>query len=174
MTPENINVCEEDNNMKNLFKIKFFKRKIYAPLEGELCSLETVPDDTFAQKVLGEGVAIIPSNGQVLAPFNGSVTSVFNTKHAIALTSDKGVEVLIHIGIDTVALNGEGFTAHVKDGDTVQKGQLLMDVDLNFIKEKGYSLISPIIVTNTQDYAEVVPTTDKKHVTNDDDIITVL
>lgn len=164
---QSVNEPEEKSHLKQSIKI-------YAPLEGELVSIEDVPDDTFAQKLMGEGVAIIPSNGKLLAPFAGKVTSIFNTKHAFGLTSDTGVELLIHVGIDTVELKGEGFTTHVKEGDTIEKGQLLMDIDLNFIKEKGYPIITPIIVTNTQSYLEVLTKTDKKHVTNDDDIIVIL
>lgn len=115
---------------------------------GQLIAMEDVNDETFCNKVLGDGVAIKPVEGAVYAPVNGTVASVFETKHAICLVSDAGEEILIHIGIDTVNLNGEHFTAHVKDGDKVKAGQLLIEFDLKKIEEKGYDTVIPMIFTD--------------------------
>ena len=115
---------------------------------GQLIAMEDVNDETFRNKVLGDGVAIKPVEGAVYAPVNGTVASVFETKHAICLVSDAGEEILIHIGIDTVNLNGEHFTAHVKDGDKVKAGQLLIEFDLKKIEEKGYDTVIPMIFTD--------------------------
>ncbi len=115
---------------------------------GRLIAMEDVNDETFRNKVLGDGVAIKPEAGAVYAPVNGTVASVFETKHAICLVSDAGEEILIHIGIDTVNLNGEHFTAHVKDGDKVKAGQLLIEFDLKKIGEKGYDTVIPMIFTD--------------------------
>lgn len=115
---------------------------------GRLIAMEDVNDETFRNKVLGDGVAIKPEAGAVYAPVNGTVASVFETKHAICLVSDAGEEILIHIGIDTVNLNGEHFTAHVKDGDKVKAGQLLIEFDLKKIGEKGYDKVIPMIFTD--------------------------
>ncbi len=115
---------------------------------GRLIAMEDVNDETFRNKVLGDGVAIKPEAGAVYAPVNGTVASVFEKKHAICLVSDAGEEILIHIGIDTVNLNGEHFTAHVKDGDKVKAGQLLIEFDLKKIGEKGYDTVIPMIFTD--------------------------
>ncbi|AMV63117.1 PTS system, beta-glucoside-specific IIB component [Pediococcus damnosus] len=142
-------------------------KKVYSPVKGEMINLESVSDDTFAKKMLGDGVAIIPEEGKIYAPFDGQIMTVFPTKHAIGLKSDTGIELLIHIGLDTVNLKGAPFTAHVKDNDQVKKGQLLMDVDLDAIKKAGYDITTPIVVTNTKDFVEIV-SNDKTTVTNDD------
>ncbi|GEL15985.1 beta-glucoside-specific PTS transporter subunit IIABC [Pediococcus cellicola] len=142
-------------------------KKVYSPVKGEMINLESVADDTFAQKMLGDGVAIIPEEGKIYAPFDGEVMTVFPTKHAIGLKSDNGIELLIHIGLDTVNLKGAPFTAHVADNDKIKKGQLLMDVDLAAIKQAGYDTTTPVIVTNTKDFVEIV-SNEKTTVTNED------
>ena len=111
---------------------------ILAPMSGSVIALEQVPDSTFASGLLGKGVAIIPAVGQVIAPFPGEVASLFQTKHAIGLQSDSGIELLIHVGIDTVKLDGVPFTAHVKEGDRVQAGDLLIEFDRRAILDAGY------------------------------------
>ncbi|ERI89723.1 putative PTS system glucose-specific EIICBA component [Clostridiales bacterium oral taxon 876 str. F0540] len=121
---------------------------LYSPMEGEVVSLDKVPDDVFSAKLLGDGFGIVPSQGEVFAPADGEVTVLFPTKHAAAVTTDNGLEVLVHIGIDTVALNGEGFTAHVAQGDKVKKGDLLISFDTKVVGEKAKSLTSAVIVTN--------------------------
>ena len=116
---------------------------------------ESLQDETFAGEVLGKGIAVIPKEGKVLAPFDGTVDTVFDTKHAIGMTSDRGVELLIHVGINTVELNGVPYKAHVADGDTVKKGQLLLEFDIQAIREAGYDITTPVVVTNTDDFQEV-------------------
>lgn len=128
---------------------------IGAPLCGTALPLSEVPDETFAQGVLGQGAAIEPSEGRVTAPADGTVETLFDTKHAIGLSLDNGAEILIHVGINTVELGGEGYQAMVSEGERVRKGQTLVSFDMDFIKSKGYSLVTPVIVTNTDDYAEV-------------------
>lgn len=136
---------------------KSAKTVISSPLNGELVALNTVNDETFASEVMGKGVAIIPADGKVVSPVDGEISALFGTNHAIGLTSKEGVEVLIHIGIDTVELNGEGFTAHIKQGDKVKKGDLLVEFDLDFIKEKGYDPTTMMIITNSANYLEFIP-----------------
>jgi len=129
-------------------KVKSGSYTLYSPMEGEVVSLDKVPDDVFSAKLLGDGFGIIPGKGEVYAPADGEVTVLFPTKHAAAVTTDNGLEVLVHIGIDTVALNGEGFTAHVAQGDKVKKGDLLISFDTKVVGEKAKSLTSAVIVTN--------------------------
>jgi PTS system beta-glucosides-specific IIC component len=129
---------------------------ILSPMTGTVLALDQVPDTTFASGLLGKGVAIIPSDNKVIAPFAGEVASLFQTKHAIGLLSDNGIEVLIHVGIDTVKLEGKPFTAHVKVGDRVQAGDLLVEFDRQAIIDAGYDLATPIIISNSDDYHEVM------------------
>jgi glucose PTS system EIICBA or EIICB component len=119
-----------------------------SPIEGEIVELDKVPDEVFSDKLLGDGFAVVPKGNKVYAPADGEVTVLFPTKHAVAITTKEGLEVLIHVGIDTVSLNGEGFTAHVAQGDKVKKGDLLLTLDLELIGAKVKSLISPVIITN--------------------------
>ncbi|MDO5294031.1 MAG: glucose PTS transporter subunit IIA [bacterium] len=128
---------------------------VYAPMEGKAVKLEDVNDGVFSEGMLGNGMAIEPSTGVVTAPFDGEVTMVFDTKHAIGLKSEEGVELLIHIGIDTVQLNGKHYEIRVKNNQKVRKGELIANVDLEGIKQEGYRTITPIIVTNTDDYEEI-------------------
>ncbi|WP_026908309.1 PTS sugar transporter subunit IIA [Paucisalibacillus globulus] len=134
-----------------MFKKLFNKSKethFYAPVNGKIVSLEDVPDPVFSQKMMGEGIAIIPSEGKVVAPVNGEIIQVAPTKHAIGILAEDGSEILIHFGLETVALNGEGFDVHVNPGDQVKVGQPLMDVRLNVIQEKAKDTITPIVITN--------------------------
>lgn len=128
---------------------------ILAPMSGSVIALDQVPDSTFASGLLGKGVTIIPAVGKVIAPFPGEVASLFQTKHAIGLQSDSGIELLIHVGIDTVKLDGVPFTAHVKEGDRVQAGDLLIEFDRQAILDAGYDLATPIIISNSDDYREI-------------------
>ncbi|MDE7332441.1 MAG: beta-glucoside-specific PTS transporter subunit IIABC [Lachnospiraceae bacterium] len=121
---------------------------IKAPISGKVISLEDVPDETFAGKVLGEGFAIEPSEGKVYAPFDGICESVFDTLHALSLKSDTGVELLIHVGLETVRLEGKPFTAKVEAGQRIHKGQILLEFDIKMIREMGCNTITPIIVAN--------------------------
>ncbi|MGD8192512.1 PTS sugar transporter subunit IIA [Brevibacillus ginsengisoli] len=121
---------------------------VFAPLSGEARSLEQVPDPMFAQKVIGDGVAIQPSEGILVAPAKGKIVHVATTLHAIGLVTDEGLEILCHIGIDTVKMDGQGFTSYVKAGDTVNLGDKLISFDLQLIESAGYATITPIIITN--------------------------
>lgn len=128
--------------------------EIFAPLTGEAVELSKVDDPTFAEEILGKGAAIIPSEGKVTAPFDGTVISVFDTKHAIALQSEDGLELLIHIGLDTVKLNGKHYDAKVSNGDKIKKGQELILFDMDKIKEEGYDIVTPVVITNPDDYSD--------------------
>ena len=126
-----------------------------APLAGRALPLTEVNDAVFSQKVMGDGLAIQPSEGKVYAPFDGEVASLFETKHAIGLTGDNGMELLIHIGIDTVNLQGQYYDAHVKVGDRVKQGDLLISFDKDAIEQAGYETVTPVILTNTDSYTAV-------------------
>lgn len=127
---------------------------IYAPMNGEAKALSEVNDPTFAEGILGQGAAIIPSEGKLYAPFDGKVSSVFETKHAICLENASGAEMLIHIGLETVSLGGKYYTAKVKDGDTIKTGDLLIEFDLDAIR-KDFDTITPILITNVDDFSAV-------------------
>ena len=127
---------------------------VCSPMNGELVELSKVPDATFADGILGQGAAILPSEGRLYSPVDGTVASVFDTKHAISLVTDSGAELLIHVGLETVSLGGKYFTPKVKDGDKVKAGDLLMEFDLDSIK-KDFKTFTPVLVTNADDYASV-------------------
>lgn len=146
---------------------------IYSPLEGEMVPLAQVNDPTFAEGMLGDGVAIKPYAGEVRAPFQGVVSTVFPTKHAIGLVSEDGIELMIHVGLNTVELQGTPYTLHVKDGDKIETGQLLVTFDMQAIQNAGYETITPVIVLNTGNYAEV-RTENPGEVKGMDKIITVV
>ncbi|THB85178.1 PTS beta-glucoside transporter subunit IIABC [Pantoea allii] len=129
---------------------------VLSPMTGTVLALEQVPDSTFASGLLGQGVAIIPSDNKVIAPFAGEVASLFQTRHAIGLLSDSGIELLIHVGIDTVRLDGKPFTAHVQTGDKFKPGDLLLEFNRQAILDAGYDLTTPIIITNCDEYREVM------------------
>ncbi len=122
--------------------------RVCSPVEGELIRMEEVPDPVFSQKMMGEGFAVNPSNGRICSPIKGEVTVAFETGHAYGLKSPSGVEILVHFGLDTVKLKGEGIRMHVKVGDKVKVGDLLCEVDLEAIKDKVPSLITPVVVTS--------------------------
>ncbi len=144
-----------------------------APLSGKVEALKDVPDEVFASGALGEGVAIIPSEGKVVAPCDCTVSATMDTKHAVGLTTPEGVEILIHVGLDTVELNGQYFDYKIKDGDEVKKGDVLMTFDMDGITSAGYKLDTPVLVSNAEDYVSVVGT-DAGSVTAGDDLLTVV
>ncbi|HEK9984378.1 TPA: PTS beta-glucoside transporter subunit IIBCA [Streptococcus equi subsp. zooepidemicus] len=150
------------------------KQSIYAPMVGTVLPLSEVPDETFSSKLLGEGLAILPNEEYVYAPFDGEVITLFPTKHAIALKNAKGVDVLIHVGIDTVELKGQGFEQLVKAGDTVKQGQPLLRIDLELIGSKGYSLVTPFVVTNSSEQLEIIVNDNKEHITQHDVALVIL
>lgn len=128
---------------------------IYPPIKGSIHPLSDVKDEVFSQGILGKGLAILPEEGKVFSPVNGEVTTLFPTLHAIGLTSDSEAEVVIHVGMDTVQLEGKYFKAHVQAGDKVKVGQLLLEFDKNEIEKAGYSLMTPVIITNTPEFSQI-------------------
>ena len=132
------------------------RTEIASPMKGEVKKLSELKDEAFASGVLGKGAAIVPEEGKVYAPADGEITALFPTLHALGMKTGEGAELLIHIGMDTVQLNGEGFEAHIKEGDQVKKGQLLISFDRALIEGKGYCLDTPVLITNSDDYLEIV------------------
>ena len=137
---------EEEDNEKNILLV---------PITGEVKSLSECKDAVFAEGTLGNGVIIEPAEGKVYAPCNGKITSIFDTLHAIGITASNGAEILIHIGMDTVKLNGQGFKSHIKIGDTITKGQLLMEFDIDFIKGKGLEVTIPVVISNSENFTQM-------------------
>jgi PTS system beta-glucosides-specific IIC component len=152
---------------------KLFKKKIddfFAPMAGRAVPITQVPDPTFAEGMLGNGIAIEPADGKVFAPCDATVDMMFTTGHAVSLVADCGAEILIHVGLETVSLEGKPFTIHVANGDKVKKGQLLMEADLQAIKAAGLPTITPMLICNTDDYPTFNTFVDKD-VTNADVVI---
>ena len=141
-----------------------------APVAGNAVPVGQVPDPTFAEELLGKGIAIEPSEGKILAPCDATVDMMFETGHAISLVADFGAEILIHVGLETVSLKGEHFTIHCANGDKVKKGQLLIEFDLDAIKAAGFNTITPMLVCNSADYG-TFKTNVNKAVTNNDVVI---
>ncbi|WP_405172859.1 beta-glucoside-specific PTS transporter subunit IIABC [Paenibacillus sp. FSL H8-0280] len=133
------------------------KGEVFSPLTGELVPLAQLPDQTFAEEMTGKGIAIRPQDGRVTAPFDGTVTLVAKSKHAIMLTSSSGIDILIHVGLNSVSLKGKYFDVKVVAGQEVKKGDLLLEFDMDGIQGAGINLVTPVIVTNTPDYLDVVP-----------------
>ncbi len=153
--------------------IKVKSAILKSPMIGQTKPLSECIDAAFAMEAIGKGIVIVPTDGKVKAPCSGTVVTLFPTYHAIGIISDEGVEVLIHIGMNTVQLEGKGFTPAVKQGDYVQAGQLLVTVDLDVVQEAGHSMESPIIITNTNDFIDIIETT-QNTVHSGDELITVL
>ncbi len=147
---------EEKGTVQDSSMLK--KLEIASPIKGKAMKLASIKDDAFASGVLGKGAAVLPEEGKVFAPADGEVTALFPTLHAIGMKTEEDVEILIHIGLDTVQLNGEGFEAMVQCGDKVKKGQLLIAFDKELIEGKGYCLETPVIITNSDDFLDVVET----------------
>ena len=145
---------------------------IYAPMAGQAVPVSEVPDPTFASGMLGNGIAILPTDGKVLAPCNATVDMMFTTGHAVSLVADSGAEILIHVGLETVGLEGKGFTVHAQNGQKVKKGQLLMEADLEVIRAAGLNTITSVVICNTDDYG-TFNTYTGKDVTNADVVIEV-
>lgn len=150
------------------------KEIVTAPVQGTMMPLSTAKDQAFAQGVLGKGVVIHPTKGEVVAPFDGTVMTMFPTKHAIGLVSDNGLEVLIHIGLDTVQLDGKYFESFVEQGAKVKRGDKLVTFDIDAIEAAGYSVETPVIITNTADYLDIIEVDQKTDVCNEDELLTVL
>ena len=126
--------------------------EIYPAVEGDIYPLSSLEDAVFSQEILGKGLAILPKNNIIYAPITGTVTSVFPTQHAIGIVADNGLEVLVHIGIDTVKLNGQGFHITAQKGDQVKQGDVLGKIDLESIQKSGYNPITMVIITNSDQY----------------------
>ena len=164
--------------MKKLKKTKkenpLVKQEILvSPLKGEVKPLSEVKDEAFSKGALGKGIAIEPTEGKVIAPVDGVLTTFFPTGHALGITSDNGAEILIHVGMDTVQLEGKYFTPKAKQGDTVKAGDVLLEFDIKAIKAEGYSVITPVIITNSDNYLDVIET-DKKTINYKEDLLTVM
>lgn len=152
---------------------KLPREVIFAPVQGSCMPLSRVQDEAFASGALGKGIAVDPEVGEVVAPFDGTLTTLFPTLHALGLVSDSGLEVLIHIGLNTVQLEGKHFTAHAAQGDKVKKGQTLLTFDVDAIKQAGYVVETPVLITNSDNYLDVLET-QESHVNLGDELITVL
>ena len=155
------------------FFTKLFGKKtddLYAPIAGKAVPIAEVPDPTFGEGMLRNGIAIEPTDGKVYAPCDATVDMMFTTGHAVSLVADFGAEILIHVGLETVSLEGKPFKIHVANGDKVKKGQLMIEVDLEAIKAAGLPTITPVVICNTDDYP-TFKTTVGKDVTNDDVVI---
>ena len=139
--------------------VKFFgqSKTVLTPIRGKVLAQADIPDETFAQGILGPGCGIEPTGKTVYAPFDGTVEQVASTLHAVGLTSEDGIEILIHVGMDTVELKGKGYELFVQTGDHVQKGQLLFRFDMQAIAAAGYTLTTPVIVTNSSRFARIEP-----------------
>lgn len=164
-TPVQNKIDTEGNIVKQI--------EIVSPIKGKVLKLEAIKDDAFASGVLGKGIAILPDEGKVFAPADGTVSTLFPTLHALGIETDNGTEILIHIGLDTVQLNGEGFKSMVKQGDHIKQGQLLITFDKEFIEKKGYCIQTPVIVTNTDDFLDVVEVS-KEQVNSGDSLLKIL
>jgi PTS system beta-glucosides-specific IIC component len=146
---------------------------VFAPATGKVVPLNEVKDEVFSSEAMGKGVAIEPSEGKIFAPVDGTIETFFPTGHAIGMTSDSGVEILIHVGMDTVDMNGDGFSPKKAQGDKVKKGDLLLEFDIAKIQAAGHPVTTPIIITNTDAFADVLPT-DAAEVKPGDKLITLL
>lgn len=143
--------------------------QLYAPAVGEAIPLEEVKDPAFSQGILGQGIGIKPAEGKILAPCDATVAQMFDTGHAVSLETSFGAEILIHVGLDTVELKGQGFKVHAKAGDKVKKGQLLIEFDIPAITAAGYDVTTPVVVCNSDEFNNVKTHTGP--VTNDDLVI---
>ncbi len=143
---------------------------LYAPMAGKAVAITQVPDPTFAEGMLGNGIAIEPTEGKVYAPCDATVDMMFPTGHAVSLVADCGAEILIHVGLETVSLEGKPFTIHAANGDKVKKGQLLIEVDLKAVEAAGLKTITPMVVCNTDNYPTFQTKVDRD-VTNADVVI---
>lgn len=158
---------------KETTRLETSPQAIYSPMEGQVIPLSDIKDEAFSQGLLGKGVGLIPTKGKLYAPFTGTVVSIFPTKHAIGLVSESGIEVLIHVGLDTVQMEGEGFTTFVEQGAKVEKGQHILSFDIEKIKAAGFSVETPIVITNSDDFMDII-TLDPKSIEKEELIITTI
>ncbi|KES16462.1 Phosphotransferase system IIA component [Gilliamella apis SCGC AB-598-P17] len=133
--------------------------EIIAPLSGETVKIEDVPDVVFAEKIVGDGVAIKPSGNKIVAPLNGKIGKIFETNHAFAIESDEGIELFVHFGIDTVELKGEGFTRVAEEGQQVKIGDTIIEIDLPLLESKAKSVLTPVVISNMETVVELTKLT---------------
>ncbi|WP_157151190.1 beta-glucoside-specific PTS transporter subunit IIABC [Brachyspira sp. SAP_772] len=173
---ENTEFAENNENInnKNNKTDLLSKETIFSPLKGKLLKLKDSKDGAFSSESLGKGALIIPEEGKAVSPINGTISTVIPTLHAIGLTSDSGIEILIHIGINTVELNGKYFKSNLKEGDRVSIGDTLLEFDIDSIIKEGYSIESPIIIVNTNEYLDVLETESDININYKDSILTVI
>lgn len=164
---------EENKEQNKEINVLIKQETLVSPLKGEVKRLSQVQDEAFSKGALGKGIAIEPTEGKIIAPVNGVLTTLFPTGHAIGITSDNGIEILIHIGMDTVKLEGKYFNPRVKQGDHIKVGQLLLEFDIKAIKAEGYSLTTPIVITNSDNFLDVIET-DKKTIDCKEDLLIVM
>lgn len=146
--------------------------RLMSPAAGKLVSIHDVSDPTFSDEILGKGAAVIPSDNRIYAPADGTITTVFPTGHAVAVTTAEGVEVLIHVGLDTVKLNGRHFTIHAQEGQEVKTGDLLLEADLDEIRKEGFDIITPVVICNSDEFSKIMPQ-EPAEVTKEDCIIII-
>lgn len=137
--------------LKNLFKSQTKVIEICSPLNGEVIDITEVPDPVFSEKMAGDGFAVIPKDGKLVSPVRGKIVQIFPTKHAIGIETPEGLEILIHVGLETVELNGEGFQVMIQKGDFVEPGDHILNFDIPFIEENNKEIITPVVITNYQD-----------------------
>ena len=138
----------DDNSNTNVIEI-------IAPLSGEIVNIEDVPDVVFAEKIVGDGIAIKPTGNKIVAPVNGTIGKIFETNHAFSIESEDGIELFVHFGIDTVELKGEGFTRIAEEGQTVKVGDTVIEFDLAFLEEKAKSVLTPVVISNMDEIKEL-------------------
>jgi PTS system beta-glucosides-specific IIC component len=154
-----LNKSDDVNKTKYTLPVREDGKKqlpIYSPLKGKILELSKVSDQTFSTGCMGDGIAIIPDEGKLFSPVRGKILSIFPTKHAICIQSEDGMEILIHIGIDTVMLKGNGFKTLVNSGDSVEVGTPLLEFDLNLVSNSGYETTTLVIITNSSEYSEII------------------
>ncbi|MFP3029214.1 MAG: PTS glucose transporter subunit IIA [Arsenophonus sp.] len=144
-------VSDDKNSIDNI--------DIIAPISGEIVNIEDVPDVVFAEKIVGDGIAIKPTGNEIVAPVDGTIGKIFETNHAFSIESDNGIELFVHFGIDTVELNGEGFTRLADEGQKVQKGDLVLKLDLALLEEKAKSTLTPVVISNMDKIKELTKLT---------------
>ncbi|WP_127836913.1 beta-glucoside-specific PTS transporter subunit IIABC [Clostridium prolinivorans] len=166
---ENKEVDKDTNNGDVLIK----QEVVSSPVKGEVKSLYEAEDEAFSKGALGKGVAIEPKEGKIVAPVDGILTTLFPTGHALGITSDKGSEILIHIGMNTVQLDGKYFYPKAKQGDHIKKGQVILEFDIEAIKKEGYLLTTPVVITNSSNYLDIIET-DKKNINYGEDLLTIM
>lgn len=140
------------DSLKKMFEKNAKIISVKAVEDGRTIPMDQVNDPTFAQQLLGPGIAIQPENGRVVAPIDGTIATVMDTKHAVCIQGEDGIEMIVHVGLDTVELQGKHYQAHIQTGDKVKAGDLLLSVDLNEIKKEGYDVTTPIVITNLSGY----------------------